>query len=78
MIVSSLRGPRLLARRGEIDISDVAQPRLLRRMGEFGLTSVAVSASDPILSTLSFSECVSGEVKQLKTSVNTQLQHLVP
>lgn len=78
MIVSSQQGPRLLARRGEIDISDVAQPRLLRRMGEFGLTSVAVSASDPILSALSISECVSGEVKQLKTSDNTQLQYLAP
>ncbi|MBY8978265.1 bifunctional diaminohydroxyphosphoribosylaminopyrimidine deaminase/5-amino-6-(5-phosphoribosylamino)uracil reductase RibD [Rhodobacteraceae bacterium NNCM2] len=49
LIVSSPDGLRLLARRGELDLSGVEPRRLLARMGEIGLTTVAVSDHDPLI-----------------------------
>lgn len=53
LIVSSQRGPRLLARSGAIDISGVPAHQLRQQMGALGLTSVAVSNDDPMRSVLS-------------------------
>ncbi len=53
LLLSSLRGPRLSARSGTIEISRVPVHRLLHRMGVFGLTSVAVSSLDPMRNVLS-------------------------
>lgn len=53
LILSAPHGPRLVARSGEIDISEVPAHRLLQQMGALGLTSVAVSSCDPLRTVLS-------------------------